>query len=312
MSSLFRINNNIAATFAQRQLTQSNRDLNQAQERLSSGLRINTAADDAAGLAVSEKLRTAFRGLKQAQTNAQDGMSVLQTAEGGLQAVATGLQRIRELAVQSANDSLTNDDRQLIQAEVDQLVDEIDRSASSVQFNNRQLLKNNFGTVDASGDTTLGNGSLVFHVGANRDEVLTISTSDLVTSHSGALGVRLDSNGDPFVDGATVDYDSEAGEAIQLTTRELAESAIEIATVAINSISDARARIGAVQNRLEGTIDFLEIQQENTQAAESRIRDADLAEEAVNRTRASILIQAGTSMLAQTNQTPQLALQLLG
>jgi flagellin len=122
----------------------------------------------------------------------------------------------------------------------------------------------------------------------------------------------LDSNGDPFVEGAAVDYDADAGEAIQLTTRQLAESAIQVATVAINSISDARARIGAVQNRLEGTIDFLEIQQENTQAAESRIRDADLAEEAVNRTRASILIQAGTSMLAQTNQTPQLALQLLG
>jgi flagellin len=275
-------------------------------------LRINTAADDAAGLAVSEKLRTAFRGLQQAQTNAQDGMSVLQTAEGGLQAVATQLQRIRELAVQSANDSLTNDDRQLIQAEVNQLVDEIDRSASSVQFNNRQLLKNNFGTMDASGNTTIGNGSLVFHVGANRDETLTISTNDLMTSHSGALGMRLDNNGDPFVEGAAVDYDADAGDAIQLTTRQLAESAIQVATVAINSISDARARIGAVQNRLEGTIDFLEIQQENTQAAESRIRDADLAEEAVNRTRASILIQAGTSMLAQTNQTPQLALQLLG
>ena len=295
MSSLFRINSNVSATFAQRQLTSSNRDLDQASERLSSGMRINSAADDAAGLAVSEKLRTAQRGLAQSERNAQDGISVLQTAEGGLETVNRNLQRIRELAVQSANDSLTDDDRELLQNEVDQLVEEIDRAASSVQFNNRQLLKNKFGTVATDGTTEPGDGSLVFHVGANRDEVLTITTDDIQTATGEALSVR-----------------GEDGEALSLETRELAESAIQITTEAIDDISTMRASIGAVQNRLESTVEFLQIQQENTEASESRIRDADLAQEAVERTRSNILLQAGTSMLAQANQTPQLALQLLG
>jgi len=297
MGSLFRINNNLAATFAQRQLSMSSNDINQAQERLASGLRINSAADDAAGLAISEKLRTAQRGLNQAEANAQDGISVLQTAEGGLSSINDKLQRVRELSVQAANDSLTGDDRALIQEEVNELVDEIDRTASSVQFNNRQLLKNEFATVDEAGsvDSTTSTGSLTFHIGANRNETLTLDTSDIATTTSNTLGVR----------------DSSTSGAIQVTTQQLAESAIEIATKAINSISSTRASIGAVQNRLEGAIEFLQIQQENTQASESRIRDADVASEAVARTRASILMQAGTSVLAQAQQTPQLALQLL-
>ncbi len=314
MSSLFRINNNVAATFAQRQLTNTNRQLSEAQERLASGLRINSAADDAAGLAVSEKLRMANRGLSQAESNAQDGISVLQTAEGGLESVGSKLQRIRELAIQAANDSLTNEDRELLQTEVDQLVQEIDRSASSVQFNNRQLLKNDFGTVSASGGTIEGKGSLVFHVGANRSEVLRITTDELVTTTADTLGLRsstaqvVNSSGDKV----SVDVDTTMSTAINLRTREAAESAVEQVTKAINSVSTRRAKIGAVQNRLEGTIDFLQLQQENTQASESRIRDADLAKEAVKRTRANILMQAGTSVLSQANQTPQLALQLLG
>jgi flagellin len=297
MGSLFRINNNLAATFAQRQLSMSSNDINQAQERLASGLRINVAADDAAGLAISEKLRTAQRGLSQAEANAQDGISVLQTAEGGLSSINDKLQRVRELSVQAANDSLTGDDRVLIQEEVNELVDEIDRTASSVQFNNRQLLKNEFSTVDEAGavDATTATGSLTFHIGANRNETLTLDTSDISTTTSSTLGVR----------------DTTTQGAIQVTTQQLAESAIEVATKAINSISSTRASIGAVQNRLEGAIEFLQIQQENTQASESRIRDADVAAEAVARTRASILMQAGTSVLAQAQQTPQLALQLL-
>jgi flagellin len=295
MSSLFRINNNIAATFAQRQLTDSNRTLNEANERLASGKRINSAADDAAGLAISEKLRQNLRGLKMAERNAQDGISVIQTAEGGMQNMTQKLQRIRELSVQAANDSLTNNDRELIQNEVDQLVAEIDRTASTVQFNNRQLLKNDFGTFNADGTTSVGTGELVFHTGANRDETITVDTNDVATTTAASLNVR---NG--------------AGDAIDLTTRAAAESAIEVATNAINSISTRRARLGAIQNRLEGTIDFLQVQQENVQASESRIRDADIANETVKRTRSNILLQAGTSVLSQAQQTPQLALQLLG
>lgn len=297
MSSLFRINNNIAATFAQRQLTSSNQTLNEAQERLSSGKRINTAADDAAGLAISEKLRQGLRGLQQAQRNAQDGISVLQTAEGGLESINDKLQRIRELAVQSANDSLTNSDRKLLQEEVNQLVDEIDRTASSVQFNNRQLLGDNFKEVQSDGsvDSSTAQSSLKFHVGANRGETIEVTkTDDIQTTTGNALGVRT------------------SGTAIEITSQGLAESAIEITTDALDTVSTTRANIGAVQNRLEGTIDFLEIQQEKTQASESRIRDADVASEAVKRTRANILLQAGTSVLSQAQQTPQLALQLLG
>jgi flagellin len=297
MGDLFRINNNLSATFAQRQLNQQSGALDEAQQRLASGLRINSAADDAAGLAISEKMRTAQRGLNQAEANAQDGISVLQTAEGGLSSINDKLQRVRELSVQAANDSLTGDDRALIQEEVNELVDEIDRTASSVQFNNRQLLKNEFSTVDESGsvDTTTSTGSLTFHIGANRNETMTLDTSDIATTTSSTLGVR----------------DSGTSNAIQVTTQALAESAIQIATTAINSISTTRASIGAVQNRLEGAIEFLQIQQENVQASESRIRDADVAQEAVNRTRANILVQAGTAVLAQSQQTPQLALQLL-
>ncbi len=297
MGGMFRINTNVQATFAQRQLHRSSGDLDQAQERLSSGLRINVAADDAAGLAIAEKLSMAGRGLDQAQSNAQDGISVLQTAEGGLESIGDDLQRMRELAVQAANDSLTDDDRELIQTEISQLVDEVDRTASTVQFNQRQLLTNQFGEVDEAGRATAGEASLTFHIGANRDETITVAMGDgqaIQTATSQALGIRVDDA------------------PISVESREGAESAIETVTQAINEVSETRANIGAVQNRLEGAVDFLQIQGENTEASESAIRDADIAAEAVNQTRANILTQAGTSVLAQAQQTPQMALQLLG
>ncbi len=297
MTELFRINNNPTANFAQRQLAITNRTLNEAQERLASGLRINSASDDAAGLAISERMRMAQRGMEQASDNAQDGLSIMQTAEGGLENIQEHLQRIRELAVQAANDSLTDNDRQLISAEVSQIIDEIDRSASSVQFNNRQLLKNDFGLMGSDGQLDqLGQGSLHFHVGPNRDDVIRVTRFDLVTTTGVSLGLR----------------DFETDTTFPVLTRELAESAIERTTIAIDAVSQRRAWVGAMQNRLEGVIRFLDIQKENNQAAESRIRDADIAEEAVKRTRASILMQAGTSVLQQANQTPQLALSLLG
>lgn len=279
MSSLFRINNNVQATFAQRQLNSSNQTLNEANERLASGERINSAADDAAGLAISEGLRSQIRGLGQAERNAQDGISVLQTAEGGYQSINGKLQRMRELSVQAANDSLTSSDRSKIQTEISQLSSEITRTANSVEFNTKELL-------------TEGSGSLTFHVGANKDETIQITKADLGSGTANALGV-------------------EAGADVDVSTRSGAESAINTIDTAINSVSTNRANIGAVQNRLEGTVDFLQVQQENFQASESRIRDADIASESVKRTRANILTQAGTSVLSQAQQSPQLALQLL-
>ena len=297
MSDLFRVNNNLPATFAQRQIALTNRSLNEAQERLASGLRINRAADDVAGLAISEKMRMAGRGMAQAHDNAQDGLSIMQTAESGLETVHEHLQRIRELAVQAANDSLTDNDRQLISAEIEQIINEIDRSASGVQFNNRQLLKNDFGLIGADGQVDqLGQGSLHFHVGPNRDDVIRVTRFDLMTTTGVSLGLR----------------DMETDVTFPVFTRELAESAIERTTIAIDLVSQRRAWVGALQNRLESVVSFLNTQMENNQAAESRIRDADIAEEAVKRTRANILMQAGTSVLQQANQTPSLALQLLG
>jgi flagellin len=276
MASLFRINSNVQATFAQRQLNQANSTLNEANQRLASGERINSAADDAAGLAISEGLSSQIRGLGQAERNAQDGISVLQTAEGGFESIQGKLQRMRELSVQAANDSLTTSDRENIQTEIDQLSDEITRTAESVEFNTKELL-----TKDA--------GSLTFHVGANKDQTITVEKSDIGTGTSKALGV----------------------DGVDVTTRSGAESAISTVDSAIGSVSTNRANIGAIQNRLEGTIDFLQVQQENFQASESRIRDADVAEETVKRTRANILTQAGTSVLSQAQQSPQLALQLI-
>ena len=295
MGHFVRVRTNMSAIFAQRQIYRSSRDLQRAQERLASGLRINQAADDAAGLAISERMHMAERGLSQAEENAQDGISVLQTAEGGLESVGDQLQRIRELAVQAANDSLTDSDRELIQEEISELVEEVDRTASTVQFNNRQLLKNRFGTVDAAGRASEGRGSLTFQVGSNRNETITLTVDDLQTTTGEALGIR-----------------EEDGSEIEVTSQQLAESAIEIATRAIDSISANRARVGAVQNRLEGTVRFLQIQQENVQASRSRIRDADIAEEAVNRTRAQILMQAGTAALAQAQQAPREFMMTLG
>ncbi len=295
MGGLFRVNTNTQATFIERQLYRNTRQLDRAQERLASGFRINRAADDAAGLAISEKLRMAERGLSQAQANAQDGISLLQTAEGGMETVTEDLQRIRELSLQAANDSLTDSDRELIQAEINQLVQEIDRTASTVQFNQRQLLKNDFGTVDAGGRVQDdGRASLAFHIGANRNEIIRVTTNELGTTTSRSLNLRTEDT------------------SLSISTREAAESAIEVATRAINQVSRQRANIGALQNRLEGAVDFLQIQEENTQRADSRIRDADIARETMNMTRSQILVQAGTSLLAQAQELPRTILQILG
>jgi len=271
-----RIMNNVQAQYAHRQLTLTNLRLNKSMEKLSSGYRINHASDDAAGLAISEKLRTQVKGLDQAKRNIQDGISLLQTAEGGLGEVHSILQRMRVLAVQSSNDTLTTSDRQLIQTEVNQLLSEIDRMTTSVSYNTIQLFAG------------AGTGTISIHAGADANQSLKITAlSTSITTTNLSI-----SN-------------------LSITSVTAAESAITSLTAAINSVSQTRSNIGASQNRLEHTYNFAGISMENQTAAESRIRDVDFASEMINFTKNQILAQAGNSMLSQANMRPQSVLQLL-
>ena len=270
-----RINNNIMAMNANRQLGVNNSALAKSLEKLSSGYRINRAGDDAAGLSISEKMRAQIRGLNMASKNAQDGISLIQTAEGALDEVHSILQRMRELAVQAAND--TNEDtvdRQAIQDEIDQLIEEISGIADRTEFNTQKLLDGTF-------------QNKVFHIGANKDQSMTVSISGIKPSGLGISGVSLE---------------DQSG----------ANDAIETINKAINDVSAIRSKLGAIQNRLEHTIKNLDNAAENLQAAESRIRDVDMAKEMMEFTKQSILQQASTAMLAQANQVPQSVLQLLG
>lgn len=271
------INHNMAAQNTYRQLSINNTATSKSLEKLSSGLRINRAGDDAAGLAISEKMRGQIRGLDQASRNAQDGISMIQTAEGGLNETHSILQRMRELAVQSASDTNTTDDRAEIQLEVDDLIAEIDRIATTTQFNTQKLL-------DGTGGTA---GAFTLQIGANASESITVTFADM---QSTALGVN----------------------AIDLGT-DAATSTAAITTIdsAIKLVSDERAQMGAKQNRLEHTINNLGTSSENLSAAESRVRDVDMAKEMMSFQKNSILQQAATAMLAQANQQPQGVLQLL-
>jgi flagellin len=266
-----RINTNVEAFNAHRQLVGTSDKLGKAMERLSSGYRINRAADDAAGLAITEKLRGQITGLEQAQRNAQDAISLVQTAEGSLTEVHAMLQRVRELAVQYKNGSLSTSDRLAIQSEVNMLASEIERIGSTAQFNGIQLL-NQTQTIS-------------FQVGAQDGEIITIATVSL----GSAGGV---------------------GSAYNVLNAANSTDISEIDT-AIDNISAQRAQFGAVQNRLEYTLQNLAIYQENLTSSESRIRDVDMASEMVNFTKLQILQQSGTAMLAQANQVPQSVLQLL-
>jgi flagellin len=270
-----RINHNIAALNTYRQLTNAVNAQSKSMEKLSSGLRINRAGDDAAGLAISEKMRGQIRGLEQAARNAQDGISLIQTAEGALNETHAILQRMRELAVQAANDTYTAEDREKISGEINQLFSEINRIASQTEFNTQKLLN--------SGVT------LTFHVGANSSQTiqLTIGVMD-ATTLVGQTSVTFSTGG-----------------------QTAAETFIEAVNSAINTVSKERANLGAYQNRLEYTINNLGTSAENLTAAESRIRDVDMAKEMMEQTKASILAQAAQAMLAQANQQPQAVLQLL-
>ena len=271
------INHNIPALNTHRMLTGNHNAAQKSMEKLSSGLRINRAGDDAAGLAISEKMRGQIRGLNQAIRNAQDGISLIQTAEGALTETHAILQRMRELAVQAANDTNTDEDRQELQKEVEQLIEEIDRISTDTEFNTKTLLDGSL-TSDAA---------LIFHIGANKDQNIEVEISNMSAS---GLGV------------SEVDISTQSG----------ANDAIETINAAIQQVSTERAKLGAIQNRLEHTINNLGASAENLQAAESRIRDVDMAKEIMEFTRANILSQASQAMLAQANMLPQAVLQLLG
>ena len=347
-----RVNQNITAMNSYRNLTVTQGDLSKSLEKLSSGFRINRAADDAAGLAISEKLRGQVSGLNQASSNAQNGISLIQTAEGSLNETHSILQRMRELSVQSANDTNTSGDRTQIQKEVTALTSELGRISSSTEFNTQKLL-----------DGTFTGKKL--HVGANTGQSISVSIGNMdaaslgvtgATKYTGANGAigTAGGTGHPLgsfnvAAGATPDITDAAGNkvgsyvtatktatfnadngagtvvfdrdvsastfavtnAVDVTTQAGANNAIAAIDSAITTVSGQRADLGAVQNRLEHTINNLGVASENLAASESRIRDTDMAAEMMKFTRAQILSQAGTAMLGQANQVPQGVLSLL-
>lgn len=271
------INHNLNAMNSHRNMTVNTSNAGKAMEKLSSGLRINRAGDDAAGLAISEKMRGQIRGLDMASKNAQDGISMIQTAEGGLNEVHAILQRQRELAVQSANDTNVTADRTALKDEFDQLSSEIERIKDNTTFNTKKLL-----------DGTDANGKI--HVGADATQIIEVDLStagvDLSAAHTAV---------------AALDISTQAG----------ADGAITAVQTQLESVSSGRSYLGALQNRLEHTIKNLSNASENLTAAESRIRDVDMAKEMMNFTKNNILNQASQAMLAQANSAPQAVLQLL-
>ena len=283
------INHNMSAMFANRQLGITGLSLDKDMEKLSSGMRINRAGDDASGLAVSEKMRSQIRGLNQASQNASNGISFIQTTEGYLQETTDLMQRIRELAVQSSNGIYSDEDRMQIQVEVSALVSEVDRIASSAQFNGMNMLTGRFAMPTGENVVT---GSMWFHIGANMDQRTQVFIG---TMSAMALGIR--------------EIGSE--EKLSIATPEDANRAIGTIDEALKKINKQRADLGAYQNRLDLTVKGLNIAAENLQASESRIRDTDMASQMVEFTKNSVLQQAGTAMLAQANTQSQNVLSLL-
>ncbi|MDR3201214.1 MAG: flagellin [Spirochaetales bacterium] len=284
------INHNMSAMFAQRENGVNDRILTKSIEKLSSGLRINRAGDDASGLAVSEKMRSQIRGLRQASTNAANGISLIQTSEGYLQETQDILHRLRELAVQSANGIYTPEDRMQIQVEVSQLVDEVDRIASHAQFNGMNLLTGRFAQESQENIVT---ASMYFHIGANMDQRERVYIGTMTAE---AVGVRQVGS----------------GQIISISTPDSANTSIGIVDAALKRINKQRADLGAYQNRLEHAVKGIDVSAENLQAAESRIRDVDMASEVVEYMKDQILVQSSTAMLAQANMKSQSVLQLLG
>ena len=279
-----RINHNSAAMNTYSKLSSAQGAQAKSLEKLSSGLRINRAGDDAAGLAISEKMRAQVGGLNQATRNAQDGISLIQTAEGGLNETHSILQRMRELTVQSANDTNTVEDRGNIQDEFDQLAKEITRVSTTTEFNGKALL---------DGSAT----AVSFQIGANSGQSMTLGI-DAMDATTLAVATGTDESDTVGIDISTAGADFDA--------------ALTAIDAAIGTVSSERSKLGATQNRLDHTINNLTTTSENLSAAESRVRDVDMAKEMMEFTKNNILNQASTAMLAQANQMPQGVLQLLG
>jgi len=280
------INHNMSSLYAERVLGISNANIQGNIEKLASGERINKAGDDASGLAVSEKLRSQIRGLNQAGRNIENGVSFLQTTEGYLQETTDILQRVRELAIQASNGIYSDEDRMQIQVEVSQLVSEVDRVASQAQFNGMNMLTGSFGRWD-------GAKTMQFHVGANVDQNVRVYIGTMTAT---ALGLK-NANGD--------------NEQISIATPDLANATLGAVDNALLRVTKQRADLGAYQNRFEMASKGVNVAAENMQAAESRIRDTDMAAEIVDYTKNSILTQSGTAMLAQANSQTQNVLALL-
>ncbi len=279
------INHNMSAVNAHRTLKFTQWEVDKSMEKLSSGLRINKAGDDASGLAVSEKMRTQVEGLRQAERNTEDGMSFVQTAEGYLDQSSQIIQRIRVLAIQAANGIYTNEDRQLIQVEVSALVDEVDRIASQAEFNRFKILTGEFSKINPK-------ASMWFHMGANANQRERVFVGTMTAQ---AFNMR----------------DATGRVVLSLTSPGGANDSIGIMDAALQKLSKQRADLGAYYNRLDLTAKGLMSAYENIQSAESRIRDADMAEVMVEFTKNQVLVQTGTAMLAQANMQPQSVLRLL-
>jgi len=269
-----RINNNITAINSHRQYTINNSNISKNVEKLSSGFRVNRAADDAAGLAISEKMRAQIRGLNMASKNSQDAISLVQVAEGGMQTIQDILQRMRELAVQAASDTNVSLDREALDLELKELINEIDQIATTSEFNEMKLLNGSF------------KGKII-QAGANVGQTMSITVAAMSAS-----GLKVNN--------------------LDIKSRAAANTALAAITSALNSVSTQRATLGAYQNRLEYKIKNLDNAAENITAAESRIRDVDMAKMMTEFTKNNILFQASTAMLAQANALPQGVLQLLG
>ena len=283
------INHNMSALYSNRTLGITNGNIQKDMEKLSSGMRINRAGDDASGLAVSEKMRSQIRGLNQASRNASDGISFIQTTEGYLQETTDIVQRIRELAVQASNGIYTAEDRMQIQVEVSQLVSEVDRIASHAQFNGMNMLTGRFARATGENSVT---ASMWFHIGANMDQRTQVFIGTMTAN---ALGLR--------------ELGSE--QIMSIAAPDDANRAIGTLDAALEKINKQRADLGAYQNRLNYTIAGIDIGAENLQASESRIRDTNMASQMVEFTKNQVLTQAGTAMLAQANAQSQNVLSLL-
>ena len=269
--------NNVEAQNAHRLLSNTGANLNKSMERLSSGLRINRAADDAAGLAVSEGMRSQIRGMNVASRNAQDGVSMVQVADGALGNVGDMLQRVRDLAVQASNGTLTDAQRKNLDTEVQQVLTEIGKTGTDTEFNGLKIL---------AGSVATAASAVTLQVGANASQNIAFTIGTVSTSDLGISGIAV-------------------------STAASATAAIASLDAAISTVTTSRANLGAIQNRLEHTINRLGMTSENLQAAESRIRDADMAAEMITFTKNQILQQSGMAMLAQANQSPQSVLSLL-